>query len=46
MQYITASGGPLLNVPLSKFKNLSKKVLNHPNWKMGKNNCRFCYYDE
>ncbi len=34
---ITASGGPLLNTPLSKFKNLKKKqVLNHPNWKMGK----------
>ncbi len=33
---ITASGGPLLNIPLNKFKNLNKKkVLNHPNWKMG-----------
>ena len=34
---ITASGGPLLNVPISKLKTINKKiVLNHPNWKMGK----------
>ncbi len=35
--YLTASGGPLLKVPLSKFKNLKiSNVLKHPNWKMGK----------
>ena len=35
--YITASGGPFLNYPLSKFKSISiKDALNHPNWKMGK----------
>ena len=35
--YITASGGPLLNYPLKKFKNIEiKKALNHPNWNMGK----------
>ena len=35
--YITASGGPFLKLPLSKFKKISvKKALNHPNWKMGK----------
>ena len=34
---ITASGGPLLNVPIRKFKSINKKmVLNHPNWRMGK----------
>ena len=34
---ITASGGSLLNVPLSQIKNIKKnKVLHHPNWKMGK----------
>tara|TARA_B110001450_G_C17645546_1_gene491063 strand:+ start:71 stop:1237 length:1167 start_codon:yes stop_codon:yes gene_type:complete len=33
---ITASGGPFLNLPLSKFKNISvKKALKHPNWSMG-----------
>ena len=35
--YITASGGPFLNYPKSKFKLIKpKKALNHPNWKMGK----------
>ena len=35
--YLTASGGPLHNVPLSKFKNIKiSDVLKHPNWKMGK----------
>ena len=35
--FLTASGGPLLNIPISKFKNLKiKDVLKHPNWKMGK----------
>ena len=35
--YLTASGGPLLNYPYSKFKNIKiHQALNHPNWKMGK----------
>ena len=35
--YLTASGGPLINYPLNKLKNVSvAKALNHPNWKMGK----------
>ena len=35
--YLTASGGPLLNVPLKNFKNIKiSQALNHPNWKMGK----------
>ena len=35
--YITASGGPFLNLPKSKFKKIAiKKALKHPNWKMGK----------
>ncbi len=35
--YITASGGPFLNLPKKKFINISvKNALNHPNWKMGK----------
>ena len=34
---ITASGGPFLNLPKSKFKNISpKNAINHPRWKMGK----------
>ncbi|MFC1808457.1 1-deoxy-D-xylulose-5-phosphate reductoisomerase [Candidatus Omnitrophota bacterium] len=34
---LTGSGGPLLNIPKSKFKSLTvKKVLNHPKWKMGR----------
>ncbi len=35
--YITASGGPFLNTPLNKLKNVNiKQAINHPNWKMGK----------
>ena len=35
--YLTASGGPFLNLPIKSFKNIDvKKALNHPNWKMGK----------
>jgi len=35
--YLTASGGPLLNIPKNEYKNFSiKKILKHPNWKMGK----------
>ena len=35
--YLTASGGPLLNLPLFKLENIKiKNVLKHPNWKMGK----------
>jgi 1-deoxy-D-xylulose-5-phosphate reductoisomerase len=35
--YITASGGPLLNLSINQIKNVKiSKVLNHPNWQMGK----------
>ena len=35
--YITASGGPFLNLSKKKFKNINpKKAINHPRWKMGK----------
>ena len=35
--YITASGGPFLNLPKKKLSKVSiKSALNHPNWKMGK----------
>ena len=35
--YLTASGGPLLNIPKKKFNNLKiKEVIKHPNWSMGK----------
>ncbi|MDD5506431.1 MAG: 1-deoxy-D-xylulose-5-phosphate reductoisomerase [Candidatus Omnitrophica bacterium] len=35
--YLTASGGPLRNLPGSQFKKVSlEKVLRHPRWKMGK----------
>lgn len=35
--YLTGSGGPLLNVPKSRFDSLQKRfILNHPRWKMGK----------
>ncbi len=35
--YLTASGGPLYNVPRKMFKGLGlKEILNHPRWKMGK----------
>ena len=34
---ITASGGPFLNLPLSKFSKITvKTALKHPNWSMGK----------
>tara|TARA_B110000438_G_scaffold286785_1_gene318375 strand:- start:862 stop:2028 length:1167 start_codon:yes stop_codon:yes gene_type:complete len=34
---ITASGGPFLNMPISKFKKIKpSQAINHPNWKMGK----------
>ena len=34
---ITASGGPFLNLPLNKFKNIKpNNAIKHPNWKMGK----------
>jgi len=35
--YLTASGGPLRNLPASKFKKVNLgKVLRHPRWKMGR----------
>ena len=35
--FLTASGGSLLDIPKSKFDSLKlKKILKHPNWKMGK----------
>ena len=35
--YITASGGPFLNLKMSQFKNIKPKdALKHPKWKMGK----------
>ena len=35
--YLTASGGPFLNKPLHKMKNVNyKQAVKHPNWKMGK----------
>jgi len=35
--YLTASGGPFLNLPLNQFKKIRiNDALNHPNWKMGK----------
>jgi 1-deoxy-D-xylulose-5-phosphate reductoisomerase len=34
--YLTASGGPLKNLHINKFKNIKvADALNHPNWKMG-----------
>ena len=36
--YITASGGPFKNLPLSKFSKIRVvDAIKHPNWKMGKN---------
>jgi 1-deoxy-D-xylulose-5-phosphate reductoisomerase len=33
---ITASGGPFLNMPIEKFKNITpKSAIKHPNWTMG-----------
>ena len=35
--YLTASGGPFLNISLNKLKNVKiNQAVNHPNWKMGK----------
>ncbi len=35
--FITASGGPFLNLKYNKFKNIKPKdALRHPKWKMGK----------
>ena len=35
--YITASGGPFLNLGLNKFKNIKpQNAIKHPNWTMGK----------
>ena len=35
--FLTASGGPFINLPLSKFKKINiTQALNHPSWKMGK----------
>ena len=35
--YITASGGPFINFPKSKFKKIKLvDALKHPNWRMGK----------
>ena len=35
--YLTASGGPLLNIPNNKLNKIKlSKVLKHPNWNMGK----------
>ncbi|MBI5415828.1 MAG: 1-deoxy-D-xylulose-5-phosphate reductoisomerase [Candidatus Omnitrophica bacterium] len=35
--YLTASGGPLLRVPKTRFDRLSvQDILRHPRWKMGK----------
>ena len=35
--YITASGGPFINLPKSQFKKIKlREALKHPNWNMGK----------
>jgi 1-deoxy-D-xylulose-5-phosphate reductoisomerase len=35
--YLTASGGPLNNLPKKRFKNVKiSEAIKHPNWKMGK----------
>jgi 1-deoxy-D-xylulose-5-phosphate reductoisomerase len=35
--YLTASGGPLNDIPKTKFKNIKiSEAINHPNWRMGK----------
>ncbi len=35
--YLTASGGPLNNIPKEKFKKVKiSEAINHPNWQMGK----------
>jgi 1-deoxy-D-xylulose-5-phosphate reductoisomerase len=34
--FLTASGGPFKNLPIKKFKNITKKqALKHPSWSMG-----------
>ena len=33
--YLTASGGPLLNIPFRKYKNIKiEQITSHPNWNM------------
>ena len=35
--FLTASGGPFINLPLKSFKKINlTQALKHPNWKMGK----------
>jgi 1-deoxy-D-xylulose-5-phosphate reductoisomerase len=35
--YLTASGGPLINLPKKRFKDIKiSEAIKHPNWKMGK----------
>jgi 1-deoxy-D-xylulose-5-phosphate reductoisomerase len=35
--YLTASGGPLNNTPVERFKDIKiSEAIKHPNWKMGK----------
>jgi len=35
--YLTASGGPLINLPKKRFKGIKiSEAIKHPNWKMGK----------
>jgi 1-deoxy-D-xylulose-5-phosphate reductoisomerase len=35
--YLTASGGPLINTPKTKFKSITiSEAIKHPNWKMGR----------
>ena len=35
--YLTASGGPFLNLPINKIKKVKpSQAINHPKWKMGK----------
>jgi 1-deoxy-D-xylulose-5-phosphate reductoisomerase len=35
--WLTASGGPFLNLPLSEFASITvEQALNHPTWKMGR----------
>ncbi|MDP2654844.1 MAG: 1-deoxy-D-xylulose-5-phosphate reductoisomerase [Candidatus Omnitrophota bacterium] len=35
--FLTASGGPLRTIPVSRFRRVTvKQILNHPRWKMGK----------
>jgi len=35
--FLTASGGPFMNLPINNFKHITQKqALNHPSWSMGK----------